>query len=130
MMYFFNGGLSKEGSSKTSKTTTYKESLCYTASISITYGALSQCSIICTEKAGGAETCEEGENLIREFIGENLEMESKDITTERADRTGSKINGKKRVVSVKFLNYKEKDAVLNQYKQKHLWKDNIYVNKD
>ena len=83
-----------------------------------------------TEKAEGAETWEESENLIREFIERNLEMESKDITIERAHRTGSKINGKKRAIIVKFLNYKDKDAVLNQYRQKQLWKDNIDVNED
>ena len=83
-----------------------------------------------TEKAEGAETWEESENLIREFIERNLEMESKDITIERAHRTGSKINGKKRAIIVKFLNYKDKDAVLNQYRQKQPWKDNIYVNED
>ena len=83
-----------------------------------------------TEKAEGAETWEESENLIREFIERNLEMESKDITIERAHRTGFKINGKKRAIIVKFLNYKDKDAVLNQYRQKQLWKDNIYVNED
>ena len=83
-----------------------------------------------TEKAEGAETWEESENLIREFIERNLEMESKDITIERAHRIGSKINGKKRAIIVKFLNYKDKDAVLNQYRQKQLWKDNIYVNED
>ena len=83
-----------------------------------------------TEKAEGAETWEESENQIREFIEENLEMESKEITIERAHRTGSKINGKKRAIIVKFLNYKDKDAVLNQYRQKQLWKDNIYVNED
>ena len=83
-----------------------------------------------TEKAEGAETWEESENLIREFIERNLEMERKDITIERAHRTGSKINGKKRAIIVKFLNYKDKDAILNQYRQKQLWKDNIYVNED
>ena len=31
---------------------------------------------------------------------------------------------------MKFLNYKDKDTVLNQYRQKQLWMDNIYVNKD
>ena len=55
-------------------------------------------------------------------------MESKDITIERAQRTGSKINGKKR--DCLFLNYKENDAVLNQYRQKQLWRGNIYVNED
>ena len=54
------------------------------------------------------------------FIEENLEMESKDITIERAHRTGSKINGKKRAIITKFLNYKDKDAILNQYRQKQL----------
>ena len=81
-----------------------------------------------TEKTEGAETWEESENLIREFIERDLEMESKDITTERAHRTGSKENGKKRAIIVKFVNYKGKDAVLNQCRQKQLWKDNIYVN--
>ena len=83
-----------------------------------------------TEKAEGAETWEESENLIRDFIEENLEMESKDITIERVHRAGSKINGRKRPIIVKFLNHKDKHAVLNQYKQKQLWKDNIYINEN
>ena len=66
-----------------------------------------------TEKAESAETWEESENSIREFIEGNLEMENKDITIERAHRTGSKINCKKRTI-IKFFNYKDKDAVLNQ----------------
>ena len=37
-----------------------------------------------TEKAEGAEAWEESENLIREFIEENLEMESKDIAIEKS----------------------------------------------
>ena len=48
-------------------------------------------------------------------------MENKDITIERAHRIGSKINGKKRAIIVKSLNYKEKVAVMNQYRQKQLW---------
>ena len=83
-----------------------------------------------TEKAEGAETWEESENLIPENIERNLEIESKDITIERAHRTGSKINDKKRAIIIKFINYKDKDAALNQYRQKQLWKDNIYVNGD
>ena len=83
-----------------------------------------------TEKAEGAEIWEESENLIREFIERNLEMERKDISIERAHRTGSKMNGKKRAIIVTFLNYEDKDAVLNQYRQKQLWKDFIYINED
>ena len=45
-------------------------------------------------------------------------MESKDVTIERAQRTGYKLNGKKRPIIVKFLNYKDKDAALNQCNQK------------
>ena len=56
---------------------------------------------------------------------ENLEVESKDITIVRSHRTGSKTNGKKRAIIVKFLNYQRKDAVLDQYRQKQFWKDNI-----
>ena len=37
-------------------------------------------------------------------------MESKDITIERAHRTGSKINAKKRAIIVKSLNHKDKNA--------------------
>ena len=51
---------------------------------------------------------------------ENLEMESKDITTEKAHSKGSKINGKKTSINVIFWNYKDKDAALNQYRQKKL----------
>ena len=81
-------------------------------------------------KIEGTETWEESENLIREFIEGNLEMESSDITIERTHRTRSKINVKKIGIIVQFLNYKDKDAFLNQYRQKQLWKDNIYVNED
>ena len=75
-----------------------------------------------TEKDEGAEIWEESEKLIRE---KNLEMESKDITLETSHRRGSKINGKKRAIIIRSL-----DPVLNQYRQKQLWKDNIYVNED
>ena len=71
-----------------------------------------------SETAEGTETAEESENIIREFVGENLELEIKHITIERAHRTSSKTNCKKRAVIVKFLNCKDKDAVLNIYKQK------------
>ena len=55
-----------------------------------------------TEKTESAKTLEESEDLMRQFIEENLEMESKDITIDRAHRSGSKINGRKRAI---ILNY-------------------------
>ena len=45
-------------------------------------------------------------------------------------RTGFKINDKKKAIMLKFLNYKDKDAAQDQYRQKQLWIDNIYANKD
>ena len=47
-------------------------------------------------------------------------MEGKDVTIERARRIGSKINGKKRAIIAKFLIYKDKNEVLNQFRQKQL----------
>ena len=55
-----------------------------------------------TVKVEGAETLEESENLIREFIERNLEMESKDITIERAHRTGFKITVGKELLLLNF----------------------------
>ena len=46
-------------------------------------------------------------------------MECKVITIEIEHRFGSKINGKGRAINF-FFNYKDKDAVLNQYRQKQL----------
>ena len=83
-----------------------------------------------TEKAEGAEMWKEKENLIQKFIEEDLEMESKDIIIERVHKTGFKINDKKKDIMQKFLNHKDKDAAQNQYRQKQLWIDNIYVNED
>ena len=57
-----------------------------------------------TVKIEGTETWEERENFIWEFIEGN--------------RTRSKINVKKIGIIVQFLNYKDKDAFLNQYRQK------------
>ena len=45
-------------------------------------------------------------------------------------RTGFKINDLKKTIMLKFLNYKDKDAAQDQYRQKQLWIDNIYANKD
>ena len=49
--------------------------------------------------------------ILREFIKENLEMESKAITIKKAHRTGSKVNGKERAIIANLLNYKCKYAV-------------------
>ena len=45
-------------------------------------------------------------------------------------RTGFKINDLKKTIMLKFLNYKDKDAAQDKYRQKQLWIDNIYANKD
>ena len=45
-------------------------------------------------------------------------------------RTGFKINDLKKTIMLKFLNYKDKDAAQDQYRQKQVWIDNIYADED
>ena len=49
-----------------------------------------------------------------ETIAKFLEME---ITNERAHRIGKKEEGKRRTIIAKFLNYKQREKVLNKYKE-------------
>ena len=59
-----------------------------------------------------------------------LKITSFKITVWKSTQNRFQIKGKKRAIIVKFFNFKDKDAVLNQYRQKQLWKVNIYVNED
>ena len=55
------------------------------------------------------------------------------ISTERAHHTGKiqRNDGtKKRAIVVKILNFKNKSRILRTYKEKKLWKEGIFVNKD
>ena len=78
------------------------------------------------------ETWEQSESIITDFVKEKLGIKE-DISIERAHGTGKiKRNGytrsKKRTIFVKFLNFKDKSRILHTYREKKLWKENIFVN--
>ena len=64
------------------------------------------------------------------FLQEELGLETDEITIERAHRIGKKEDGKRRTIIAKFLNYKQREKVLNKYKKLKLWEDQIYINED
>ena len=80
------------------------------------------------------ETWEISENKIRNIIQNELDLNAEEITIERAHRSGkTSINGErnyKRTIVARFLNYKDKNKVLNQFRAKKLWNKNIYINED
>ena len=83
------------------------------------------------EKSGvESETWEESEVKAKVFLQEKLGLETDEITIERAHRIGKKEEGKRRTIIAKFLNYKQREKVLNKYKELKLWEDQIYINED
>ena len=64
------------------------------------------------------------------FLQEKLGLENDEITIERARRIGQKEEVKRRTIIAKFLNYKQREKVLNKYKELKLWEDQIYINED
>ena len=79
----------------------------------------------------GAEskTWEESERKVKVFLQEKLGLDTEEITIERAHRIGKKAEGKRMIIIAKFLNYKQREKVLNKYKELKLWEDQIYINK-
>ena len=83
------------------------------------------------EKSGvESETWEESETKVKGFLREKLALETEEITIERANRIGKKEEGKRRTIIAKFLNYKQREKVLNKHEVLKLWKDQIYINED
>ena len=68
------------------------------------------------------ETLEESETKKKVFLQE--------ITIERAHRIGNKEERKRRTIITKFLNNKQREKLLNKYKELKLWEDQIYINED
>ena len=64
------------------------------------------------------------------FLQEKLDLEADEVTIERAHRIGKKEEGKRRNIIAKFLNYKQREKVLNKCKELKLWEDQIYINED
>jgi hypothetical protein len=79
------------------------------------------------------ETWEKSEEIIKNFVREKLDIKQ-ELNIERAHRTGKRENEKgnprKRTIVVKFLNYKEREMILEKYKKMKLWNDHVYVNED
>ena len=83
------------------------------------------------EKSGvESETWEESETKVKVFLLEKLGLEADKITIERTHRIAKKEEGKRRTIIAKFLNYKQREKVLNKYKELKLWEDRIYINED
>ena len=70
-----------------------------------------------------SETWEESETKVKDFLQEKLGSGTEKITIERKE-------GKRRTIIPKFLNYKQPEKVLNKYKERKLWEDQIYINED
>ena len=65
------------------------------------------------EKSGAErETWEESETKVKVFLQEKLDLETAEITIERAHRIGKKEEVKRRTLIAKFLNYKQREKVL------------------
>ena len=77
-----------------------------------------------------SETWEEIETKVKVFLQEKLGLETGEITIERAHMIGKKEEGKRRTIIAKFLNYKQRENVLNKYKELKLWENQIYINED
>ena len=65
---------------------------------------------------------------MKAFLQEKLSLESDEITIGRTHRIGKKEDGKRGTVIATFFNYKQREKVLNKYKELKLWEDQIYIN--
>ena len=59
------------------------------------------------------------------FLQEKLGLETEEITVERAHRIGKKEECIRRTIIAKFLDYKQREKVLNKHKELKLWEDQI-----
>jgi hypothetical protein len=79
------------------------------------------------------ETWEKSEELIKNLLKEKLNIKD-GIQIERAHRAGRKDNEKdkqrKRTIVVKFLNFKDREIILEKYRKLKLWNENMYINED
>ena len=79
------------------------------------------------------ETWEQSEEKVKQLLKDKLEIEG--VKIERAHRSGieryeNDERNTKRTIIVKFLNYKEKQKIIDAFHKKKLWEKKIYVNED
>ncbi|XP_065645390.1 uncharacterized protein LOC136075878 [Hydra vulgaris] len=78
------------------------------------------------------ETWQETESKIREILKTKLGLNG-NIEIERAHRVGKKMMGVKRInrtIVVKFLNYIDKNAILDKFVKAKLWNENLFIYED
>lgn len=80
------------------------------------------------------ETWQETENKVKKLIKETLKLNHENIKIERAHRSGKFTkNGKRndrRTIIARFLDYKDKEVILDKFREKKLWEKQIYINED
>ena len=82
------------------------------------------------EKSGvESETWEKRETKVKVFLQKKLGLETDEITIERAHWIRKKEGGEGRTIA-NFLSYKQRENVLNKYKELKLWEDQMYINED
>ena len=79
------------------------------------------------------ESWSQTEKKLQEIINDQLQLE-RDIEIERAHRSGKTVidgvANKRRTIIAKFLNFKDKQEVLSEYKARKLWTKDIFINED
>ena len=79
------------------------------------------------------ESWSQSEKKLQEIVKDQLQFE-RDIEIERAHSSGKTIieesPNKRRTIIAKFLNFKDKQEVLSEYKARKLWTKGIFINED
>ena len=69
-------------------------------------------------------------NKSQSFSAKRLGLETDEIIIERAHWIRKKEGGERRTIIAKCLHYKQREKLLNKYKDLKLWEDQIYKNED
>ena len=64
------------------------------------------------------------------FFCKKARLETDEIIIERAHWIRKKEGGERRTIIAKCLHYKQREKLLNKYKELKLWEDQIYKNED
>ena len=72
----------------------------------------------------------QSEQKVRDFITSKLDIDATNLQIERCHRVGGKKDNRNRTIVCKFLNYKDREHILNRYIKEKLWQRNLYVNED
>ena len=75
----------------------------------------------------------QSEKKLQEIINDQRQLQ-RDIEIERKNRSGKTVidgvANKRRTIIAKFLNFKDKQQVLSEYKARKLWTKGIFINED